>query len=103
MAGQLASATAAGYVAPARGRSEEVQGDPHAYCWQFEGAPDRVCEAEYPWSGLYRYAEIASHQRIPIMIEPERPFEADQIVCPGLHQARQHNGGRSEEAVDGQP
>ena len=63
-----------------------IQGDPHAYCWQFEGAADRVCEAEHPWSGLYRYAEIASHQRIPIMIEPEtRPTKlfAQVYTKPG--------------------
>ena len=48
-----------------------IQGDPRSYCWQFEGATDRVCEEEYPWSGLWQYREIASHQRIPIMIEAE--------------------------------
>ena len=48
-----------------------IQGDPRSYCWQFEGATDRVCEEEYPWSGLWQYREIASHQRIPVMIEAE--------------------------------
>ena len=48
-----------------------IQGDPRSYCWQFEGATDRVCEEEYPWSGLWQYREIASHQRIPVIIEAE--------------------------------
>ena len=48
-----------------------IQGDPRRYCWQFEGATDRVCEEEYPWSGLWQYREIASHQRIPVIIEAE--------------------------------
>ena len=48
-----------------------IQGDPHAYCWQFEGAPDRVCEEEDIWSGSYEYPEVASNQRIPIMIDAE--------------------------------
>ena len=46
-----------------------IQGDPHAYCWQFEGAADRVCEEENPWSGSYEYPEIAPRQRIPVGIE----------------------------------
>ena len=48
-----------------------IQGDPHAYCWQFEGAPDRVCEEETAWSGSYDYPEIAPRQRIPVGIEAE--------------------------------
>ena len=63
-----------------------IQGDPHAYCWQLEGAPDRVCEEEYPWSGLYRYAEISSRHRIPITIEAEtRPTKlfAQVYTKPG--------------------
>ena len=63
-----------------------IQGDPHAYCWQFEGATDRVCEEEYPWSGLWQYREIASHQRIPVIIEAEtRPTKlfAQVYTKPG--------------------
>ena len=48
-----------------------VQGDPHAYCWQFEGKADRICEESEPWSGSYEYPEIASFQRIPVIIESE--------------------------------
>ena len=63
-----------------------IQGDPHAYCWQFEGAPDRVCEEEDIWSGSYEYPEVASNQRIPIVIEPEtRPTKlfAQVFTKPG--------------------
>ncbi len=48
-----------------------VVGDPHAYCWQFEGAADRVCEEYDIWSGVYEYPQIASHQRIPVIVEAE--------------------------------
>lgn len=63
-----------------------VQGDPHAYCWQFEGKPDRVCEESDPWSGAYDYPEIASYQRIPVTIEAEtRPTKlfAQVYTKPG--------------------
>ena len=48
-----------------------VHGDPHAYCWQFEWAADRVCQEEFIWSGLDLYTQISSHQRIQIIIEAE--------------------------------
>ena len=48
-----------------------ILGDPHAYCWQFDWAADRVCEEEIPWSGSYEYPEIAPRQRIPVGIEAE--------------------------------
>ena len=48
-----------------------VHGDPHAYCWQFEWAADRVCQEEFTWSGLDLYTQISSHQRIQIIIEAE--------------------------------
>ena len=63
-----------------------IQGDPHAYCWQFEGAGDRVCEEEDIWSGSYEYPEVAPDQRIPIVIEPEtRPTKlfAQVFTKPG--------------------
>ena len=63
-----------------------IQGDPHAYCWQFEGAPDRVCEEKDIWSGSYEYPEVAPDQRIPIVIEPEtRPTKlfAQVFTKPG--------------------
>ncbi len=48
-----------------------IQGDPHAYCWQFDWAASRVCEEETPWSGSYEYPEISPRQRIPVGIEAE--------------------------------
>ncbi len=63
-----------------------ILGDPHAYCWQFEGATDRVCEENYPWAGSYEYPEIASFQRIPVIIEAEnRPTKlfAQVYTKPG--------------------
>ena len=63
-----------------------VQGDPHRYCWQFEGATDRVCEEDDIWSGSYEYPEVAPDQRIPIAIEPEtRPTKlfAQVYTRPG--------------------
>lgn len=63
-----------------------VLGDPHAYCWQFEGATDRVCEENYPWTGLREYPEISSHHRIPVIVEAEtRPTKlfAQVYTKPG--------------------
>ena len=63
-----------------------ILGDPHAYCWQFEGTADRVCEEHHIWSGLWQYPEIASHQRIPVIIEAEeRPTKlfAQVYTKPG--------------------
>ena len=63
-----------------------VLGDPHAYCWQFEGNTDRVCEENYHWTGLYEYPEIPSHHRIPVIVEAEtRPTKlfAQVYTKPG--------------------
>ena len=48
-----------------------IQGDPHAYCWQFEGNADRVCEKEANWAGSYEYPEIEPPHRISITIDAE--------------------------------